>query len=166
MNKPAREGITIRPIQPADNPFIATIIRNALTEFGAAKRGTVFYDASTDALFELFREPGSAYFIALMDDVIVGGAGLFPTKGLDEGIVELVKMYLVKEARGIGLGRMLMEKNISVAKELGYHTLYLETLPELSLAVKSYEKAGFEYLDGPMGDSKHSGCSIWMKKAI
>ncbi|MFN3301092.1 MAG: GNAT family N-acetyltransferase, partial [Sediminibacterium sp.] len=97
------EQIVIRPIEPADNKAIATIIRTALTEFGANKPGTVFYDDTTDHLYELFTaEPQSGYFIALQDGVIVGGAGYYPTEGLPDGTCELVKMYLNAAARGMG----------------------------------------------------------------
>ena len=94
------DSVTIRPIQPADNAAIAKIIRTALTEFGANKPGTVFYDDTTDHLFELFAStPKSGYFIAEKDGVIVGGAGYFPTEGLPETACELVKMYLNASAR-------------------------------------------------------------------
>ena len=45
-------NLSIRPIQPADNPVIAKIIRDTLAEFGANHPGTVYYDPTTDALFE------------------------------------------------------------------------------------------------------------------
>jgi len=47
--------ITIRNIELKDNVAIAAVIRNALAEFGANKPGTVYYDATTDHLFELFQ---------------------------------------------------------------------------------------------------------------
>jgi len=37
-------------------------------------------------------------------------------------------------------------------------------MPELKKAVSVYEKFGFTYLDGPMGNSGHNGCDIWMIK--
>ena len=157
---------SIRPIEPGDNRAIATIIRQTLTEFGANKPGTVYYDDSTDHLFELFREAGSAYFIAEMNGEIVGGAGIFPTAGLPANTAELVKMYLLPQARGIGLGKKLMETATDKARELGYENLYLETMPELRQAIKAYEKAGFSYLDKAVGESCHTGCEIWMQKAI
>eukprot|EP01041_Mallomonas_annulata_P039370 gene39370-63038_t len=40
QHKHNMENIVIRPIEPADNKAIATIIRTALTEFGANKPGT------------------------------------------------------------------------------------------------------------------------------
>lgn len=157
----------IRPIQPSDNAAIAHIIRTALTEFGANKPGTVFYDDSTDHLYELFNEsPGSGYFIALQDDQIVGGAGYFPTEGLPDGTCELVKMYLTAAVRGQGLGRQMIDFVLAEAKAAGYNQVYLETMPELKKAVAVYEQFGFNYLSGPMGNSGHNGCDIWMIRPL
>lgn len=162
MSKP----LTIRPISKEDNPMIATIIRSCLTEFGANKPGTVFYDKTTDQLFELFQENGAAYFIAEQEDKIVGGGGIFPSPGLPAGTCELVKMYLLPEARGTGIGATLMNKCMSMAKELGFVSMYIETLPELKKAISVYEKFGFSYLDKPLGDTGHFGCSVWMLKSL
>ncbi len=154
--------ITIRPIQPADNPELAVVVRNTLAEFGANHPGTVYYDPTTDALSELFLKPKSAYYVALKDERIMGGGGIFPTDGLPEDTCELVKMYLLPEARGIGLGRTIIEKCIETARELGFRRIYLETMPELQQALKVYERFGFTYLTGPMGNSGHFGCELWM----
>lgn len=159
-------NISIRFIQPSDNPALAKIVRDTLAEFGANHPGTVYYDPTTDALYELFQKEGSGYFVATMDDKIVGGGGIYPTNGLPADTCELVKMYLLPEARGIGLGKTLIEKNLSFAKEKGYKQVYLETMPELKQALNVYAKFGFEYLKGPMGNSGHTGCSLWMLKRI
>lgn len=161
------DGIIIRPIQPSDNAAIAHIIRTALTEFGANKPGTVFYDDTTDHLFELFAStPKSGYFIAEKDGEIVGGAGYFPTEGLPEKTCELVKMYLNASVRGMGLGRKMIDYVLASAKAAGYEEVYLETMPELNKAVKVYEQFGFHYLQGPMGNSGHNGCDIWMLRKL
>ena len=133
----------IRPIEPGDNEALAKVIRTALAEFGANKPGTVYFDPTTDALYELFRTPGSFYYVATIDEVIVGGCGIFPTENLPQGTCELVKLYLAKEARGTGLGKQLMEISLSWAKENGYTKVYLESMPELAKAVSIYEKVGF-----------------------
>jgi len=156
----------IRPIEPGDNVELAKVIRAALTEFGANKPGTVYFDATTDALYELFRTPGSYYFVATIDQKVVGGCGIFPTDNLPEGTCELVKLYVAKEARGTGLGKELMEKSMSWAKSNGYTQVYLESMPELTKAVSIYEKVGFKSLDGPLGNSGHCGCDIWMLKEL
>lgn len=159
-------NITIRTIQPADNLSLAKIVRSTLKEFGANHPGTVYYDATTDALFELFQKNGAGYFVALIDDKIVGGGGIYPTEGLDKDTCELVKMYLLPEARGLGLGKTLIEKSIAFAKETGYKKVYLETMPELKQALNVYALFGFKYLQGPLGNSGHTGCSLWMLKEL
>jgi putative acetyltransferase len=156
----------IRPIEPGDNVELAKVIRAALTEFGANKPGTVYFDPTTDALYELFRTPGSYYFVATIGQKVVGGCGIFPTDNLPEGTCELVKLYVAKEARGTGLGKQLMEKSMSWAKTHGYTQVYLESMPELTKAVSIYEKVGFKSLDGPLGNSGHCGCDIWMLKEL
>ena len=158
--------IAIRPIQSSDNPELAKIIRNTLAEFGAANPGTVYFDPTTDTLFELFQVPNAAYFVAETDGKILGGGGIYPTEGLPENTCELVKMYLLPEARGIGLGRTLIERCLETAVEQGFQQVYLETLPELNLALKIYHKFGFEYLTAPLGNTKHFGCGLWMLKKL
>lgn len=161
------EGVQIRDIRPGDNVAIAHVIRTSLEEFGANRPGTVYFDESTDHLFELFRDqPGSAYFIAEKDGVVIGGAGIFPTNGLPDGTCELVKMYLTPTARGIGLGKTMIQHCMEIARTKGYNQVYLETMPELRKAVSVYEKFGFTYLNAPMGNSGHNGCDIWMLKRL
>ena len=159
--------IQIRPIEINDNIDLAKVIRGALEEFGANKPGTVYFDPTTDALFELFNNtPGSYYYVAVINDVIVGGAGIFPTENLPDGTCELVKLYLHKDARGTGLGKQLLNKAMDWAKEYGYKQVYLESMPELSKAVTIYENVGFERINQPLGNSGHCGCDIWMVKPL
>ncbi|OQP62334.1 acetyltransferase [Niastella vici] len=159
-------SLTFRTIQPADNQALAIIVRNALAEFGANKPGTVFYDATTDALYELFQQQGSIYYVAEENGVLIGGAGIFPSPGLPADTGELVKMYLSPAARGKGIGKILIEKALAFAKDAGYRKVYLETMPELRKAVSVYEKFGFKYLDGPLGNTGHFGCDVWMLKEL
>jgi putative acetyltransferase len=160
------DNIIIRSIVPADNLSLATIIRSTLAEFGANHPGTVYFDASTDRLSELFRKEKSTYFVAEINGNIVGGGGIFPTDRLPEGTCELVKMYLLPEARGKGLGRTIIEHCLKSAAEYGFRSIYLESMPELKHAVRIYERFGFEYLSAPLGDSGHFGCDLWMLKKL
>jgi putative acetyltransferase len=160
------QNINIRKIQPGDNAALASIIRDSLTEFGANKPGTVYYDDTTDHLYELFQQPGSIYYVAEQDGELLGGAGIYPSEGLPIGTCELVKMYLRKDVRGKGLGKQLIETVLTFAKVFGYTNVYIETMPELRKAVSVYEKFGFTYLDGPLGNTGHFGCDVWMLKHI
>jgi len=164
--QPMTDGITIRKIQPEDNKSLALIIRNALEEFGANKPGTVYFDPTTDNLYQLFQQERSVYYVAVKEGAVVGGGGIYPTDGLPDDTCELVKMYLKPEVRGMGLGRMLIEKSLRFASEAGFKQVYLETMPELGNALKAYQKLGFEYISAPIGNSGHFGCELWMLKKL
>ena len=160
------DNISIRLIEQADNTALAMIIRNALTEFSANKPGTVYFDDSTDHLYELFQQQQGVYHVAVFNDHIVGGAGINHTTGLAADTCELVKLYLSPEVRGKGIGKALMESCLFAAKKAGYKKIYLETMPELIAAIPMYEQFGFTYLSGPLGNSGHTGCDIWMIKLL
>jgi putative acetyltransferase len=161
-----QDEIQIRAIAPEDNHALAHVIRTALAEFGANKPGTVYFDPTTDALYELFQTPKSMYFVALKANKIIGGCGIFPTANLPQDTCELVKLYVENSARGSGLGKSLLEKSMQWAKENGYKQVYLESMPELAKAVSIYEKSGFKMLSSALGNSGHDGCDIWMLKTL
>ena len=73
------------------------------------------------------KKTGSVYYVALNNNKVVGGGGIYPTDGLPADTCELVKMYLLPQARGIGLGKKLIDKCLDFAKEAGYKNVYLET---------------------------------------
>jgi putative acetyltransferase len=160
------QKISFRFIQPSDNPALSKIVKDTMKEFGVNRPNTVYYDPTTDALYELFQKERAIYNVAEVNGEIVGGGGIYPTDGLPHDTCELVKMYLLPHARGLGLGRILIEKCLQQAKELGYKKVYLETMPELKQAMKVYARFGFEYLKGPMGNSGHTGCELWMLKSL
>jgi putative acetyltransferase len=157
---------TIRLLKKDDNVAIAAIIRAVLSEFKANKPGTVYYDPTTDDLFSLFTTPGSEYWILEVDGKVAGGSGVFPTQGLPEGCCELVKLYIRPEMRGKGYGKQLIEQCFESAAKFGFKQVYLETMPELKMAMSLYEHCGFKYLKGPLGDSGHFGCDLWMLKTL
>ena len=158
------EDVNIRKIERSDNFELAKLIREILTEFGINKPGTVFTDPTTDRLFELFELKNAEYWVAELHGKIVGGCGIFPTKGLAPDCTELVKLYVDQSSRGIGLGRKLMEITLKESERLNYGSVYLETLPELASAVGLYESLGFKMLKKPLGESGHFACNLWMLK--
>ena len=159
-------GISYRNIEKTDNKELADLIRRVFREFGIDRPGTVYYDPTTDELYELFRKDGSVYWIAEVDGAMAGGCGIYLTGGLPGGFAELVKFYLLPEYRGKGIGRALMELCFDSARSMGYNHLYLESLPELSKAVSMYLKSGFTHMNQALGNSGHFGCNIWMVKEL
>ena len=156
----------LRPITPADDQQLGNIVRTVLAEFGVNRPGTAYYDEQVFSLSSVFNTPGAAYWVAESEGNIIGGAGIYPTAGLPPHHCELVKFYLLPQSRGKGFGRSLMQKTMEAARELGYTHMYLETLPELTIAIPQYEKVGFKYLTGPLGNSGHYACSVWMLKEL
>lgn len=160
------EKITIREIIADDNAQIATIIRRSLEDFNAVKQGTVYFDTTTDHLFELFQTKSAKYFIAEMNGKIMGGAGIYPTEGLPENTCELVKMYVSSAARRKGLGRMLLNRCMNEAKSNDFKIMYIETMPELINAIEMYKKNGFTFIPKALGNSGHTGCDLFMIKHL
>ena len=158
--------ITFRKIRKSDNKELADLIRNVFREFKIDRPGTVYFDPTTDNLYDLFNTPGSVYWIAEENGRMAGGCGIYPTPALPEGCAELVKFYLLAPWRGKGIGRTLMEKCFDSARQFGYRQLYLESLPELEKAVSMYLKSGFKHIPHALGDSGHFGCNIWMTKDL
>lgn len=159
-------SIVIRELRREDNPQLAKIIRSVLAEFKANKPGTVYYDPTTDDLFTLFQVTGAVYYVVEIDGELAGGSGVYPTDALPNGYCELVKLYLTSQTRGKGIGKALIEKCVEAAKSFGYTHMYLETMPELRNAIGLYEKLGFTYLPGALGQSGHFGCDLWMVKKL
>ena len=159
-------AVIFRGITVDDNVALAKIIRDVFIEFNIPQEGTVYTDPSTDHLYDVFQHPGSTYFIAEEDGVVVGGCGVYPTDALPDGCAELVKFYLTPATRGKGIGKILMEKSAEAALQLGYKQLYLESFPHLAKAVSMYEKAGYTLLDAPIGNSGHFATTIWMLKNL
>ena len=159
-------NVTFRTIEKRDNKDLADLIRTVFREFKIERPGTVYFDPTTDDLFKLFETPGSKYWIAEENGVIIGGCGVYPTPGLPAECAELVKLYLYAKHRGRSIGWRLMEKTFESAKIFGYKQLYLESLPELGKAISLYERTGFRPIPGPMGNSGHFGCNIWMLKDL
>jgi putative acetyltransferase len=158
--------IIYRNIGADDNKELADLIRCVFREFKIDRPGTVYFDPTTDNLYELFKTPGSVYWVAEAKGAIAGGCGIYPTPGLPEGCAELVKLYLLPQWRGKGIGRELMEKCFESARQSGYSQLYLESLPELSKAVSMYLNSGFRHIPHALGNSGHFGCDIWMIKEL
>ena len=156
------QSISIRPIQERDNAVIAALIRAVLTEMEVPKIGSAFADPSLDYMYQHYLADKGAYYVVEVDSVVMAGGGFGSLPGAPTGVCELQKMYMLPQARGLGLGQKMIERCISDAKSMGYSQCYLETLPNMQAAQKLYLKMGFRYIDAPMGSTGHNACPVWM----
>ncbi|MDP5097741.1 MAG: GNAT family N-acetyltransferase [Flavobacterium sp.] len=156
----------IREIQQKDNESIAKVIRNIFHELDAPKVGTAYADPILDTLYEVYQESRSVYYVVENEGKVVGGCGVAPIENGDATVCELQKMYFAPEIRGTGYAEKIIEMCLEFAKTEGFEICYLETLSFMTAAQKLYKRIGFENIDGPMGNTGHNSCEVWMTKKL
>jgi putative acetyltransferase len=156
----------IREIQQKDNESIAKVIRAIFHELDAPKVGTAYADPILDTLYEVYQAPRSVYYVVEHDGKVVGGCGVAPLENGDDSVCELQKMYFAPEIRGTGYAEKIIEKCLKFAKTQSFKICYLETLSFMTTAQKLYQRIGFENICGPMGNTGHSSCEVWMTKKL
>lgn len=157
---------SIRPIAPADDAAMASIIRAVMPEFGATGDGFAISDPEVDWMSRAYAAPRHAYFVLERGGRVLGGAGIAPLAGGDAGTCELRKMYFLPEARGTGAGARMMSRCLDAARDAGFAQCYLETLCGMDAAMRLYERSGFRRIDGPMGATGHGGCNTFYLRAL
>ena len=162
----ANDYYDIRSIQPKDNLTIAQIIREVMPEFGASGAGFAIHDPEIDDMYTAYRAPRCTYYIVADGIKLLGGGGISPLQGGDVKICELQKMYLLPEARGLGLGQRLLSLCIEDSKKFGYRDCYVETLKTMEAAQTLYLTNGFKPLIKPLGQTGHFGCDAWFIRAL
>lgn len=156
----------IREILQKDNESIANVIRAIFHELDAPKVGTAYADPILDTLYEVYQAPRSVYYVVEHDGKVVGGCGVAPLENGDDSVCELQKMYFAPEIRGTGYAEKIIEKCLEFAKTQSFEICYLETLSFMTTAQKLYKRIGFENICGPMGNTGHSSCEVWMTKKL
>ncbi len=89
-------------------------------------------------------------------------AGCIALRKLDTGICEMKRLYVRPDDRGKGLGKMLVERVISEARDIGYERMRLDTIePAMPDAVSLYRRTGFREI-APYSVIPVAG-ALWME---
>ncbi|MBV9557271.1 MAG: GNAT family N-acetyltransferase [Pseudolabrys sp.] len=104
--------------------------------------------------------PAGAFVIARLGGQPIGCGAL---KAKDRNVGEIKRMWVSADARGLGVGRRILEALEGIAREFGLRTLRLETNRTLKEAQGLYRKCG--YLEVvPFNDEPYA--HHWFEKAL
>ena len=102
------------------------------------------------------------FFSALLDGIVVGCGGIM----LGHDYAEIKRIFVSPQARGLGVGRKLLETLETEARQLGFNSLRLETGIYQPEALALFRAMGFvprlSFGDYPDNDPN----SIFMEKRI
>ena len=104
-------------------------------------------------------DPGGHILFARLGDRIVGTCGL-EDKG-DERF-ELIKTAVTSGVQGRGIGRLLCERMLAVARKRGARRVFLETNSRCGPAIALYEKLGFVHRPLPP-ETEFERCDVYME---
>jgi molybdate transport system substrate-binding protein len=136
-------GHAIRPATQSDHDAVRAMVASILREFRLEPDPG---DADSD-LGDIDATYGSAGSFDVVTDAsgrVVGSCGVMR---LDASHCELRKMYLVREARGLGLGRRLLDRALAFARGAGYTRVELTTASVLADAIAMYRRRGFSPIE-------------------
>lgn len=158
--------LNYRKIEPADDKYIAKIVRTNLEKFHLDIPGTVYFDPELNHLSDFYNNNPSKriYYVALdTAGQIIGGVGIAEFDGI-ENCAELQKLYLVDSVKGKGYGKELLKIAEDWAGSAGYQNIYLETHTNLEVALKLYEKMGFKQIKKPQQVVHSTMNSFYLKR--
>lgn len=101
---------------------------------------------------------GGCIFMAERNGEAIGCVGLI---AMPDGGFEVAKMTVTEAARGMGLGRILIQACIDKARELSAPRLYLETNSSLAPALSLYRSMGLR--DLPPTDTPYARADVFME---
>lgn len=104
-----------------------------------------------------YAAPRGRLLVAKWGRAAVGCVALRPLE--EHGIAEIKRLFVRPKWQGRGIGRSLVLAALAKAKELGYWTVRLDTLPEMEGAIGLYRSLGFREIGpyGPVGEAEVEG---------
>jgi len=107
-----------------------------------------------------YREQGGEVFVAHLKNEVVG---VVAVKSIGGGNYEFAKLVVHEAARGLGIGRMLVQRCLIFVSECAGKALYLQSFYALNTAIQLYKRMGFIEVDAPDGMHVLARTEIVMK---
>lgn len=119
------------------------------------------FAAELTRLPEMYGPPAGCLVLVMRGGIPVGCGAV---RRLADGVCEMKRLYIRGDARGAQLGRRVAEHLIARARALGYRTMRLDTLEDMTPARSLYRSLGFgeiaAYYDNPLADSVYLELAI------
>lgn len=125
--------------------------RAVLKAYAASPEGRLERDAVAADLADLadsYAPPGGAFLLAKQDGLPLGGVGL---RSVAFDVAEMKRLFVLPRHRSRGIGRLLAERLVRVARARGYRALRLEVPRAAERAVGLYRRLGFMTLPDHRG---------------
>jgi GNAT superfamily N-acetyltransferase len=133
-------------VQP-DSPELWLIARGLVREYAASLDFDLCFQDFAHELETLSTEygpPGGHFVLASWSGAFVGCGGL---RRFTDAACEMKRVYVVPTHRGKGIGRAVTAALIAQARQAGYETMLLDTLPSMAAAQHVYFALGFTPTD-------------------
>jgi DNA-binding MarR family transcriptional regulator/GNAT superfamily N-acetyltransferase len=115
-------------------------LREYYSELGRRFKQGFDVSLSRDPDAKDMRRPRGTFVVAMSDTLPLGCVGL---KGTDHGYAEIKRLWVAPAARGLRLGRRLMDAAENAARDLGITLLRLDTNSALAEAGQLYRTTGW-----------------------
>jgi GNAT superfamily N-acetyltransferase len=125
--------------EPFDSPDVTALVDAQQAEMRGLYEGEADIGPTREAA--MFVPPDGEFLVVRDGGRAIGCGGVCR---FDESRAELKRMYVVPEARGRGLGRLLLVELEAEARRLGYDGIVLETGDRQTEALGLYTSAGYE----------------------
>jgi putative acetyltransferase len=123
-------------------------VRELFAEYGDTLSPEVLstqdFDQELANLPGVYARPAGGLWLARVDQEPAGCVAL---RQWAEGIAEMKRLYLRPHFRGRRLGRTLAATAIAGARERGYRSIRLDTLPTMDEAIALYKLLGFHPIE-------------------
>lgn len=132
-------------IVPAGSAADLDAVKRLFTAYASALGIDLSYqgfEAELAGLPGKYAAPTGALLIAwAVDGEPLGCVALRPIA--PDGRCEMKRLYVSPRARGLGLGKSLVDAIVAEATRIGYREMRLDTMPTMGEAIALYRKAGF-----------------------
>lgn len=140
-----KDQIVIRQVKPTELVELQLISQRTFSETFAKDNTPEDMECyleeklSIDELSREYADPCSTFYFAVYGDEIIGYLKVNQT--LDE--LEIERIYVLQEFHGLGIGQLILDKAIELAKNANCQSIWLGVWEHNPRAIRFYEKNGF-----------------------